>query len=341
MCATVLAAISVSGRPDNPPASPASGCDSTPGRPMVVLVAMIPATPTSVQTCSSSSIAGRGQVRRDLHQDRLPAQATDAQRGRLGVQGGQQFTQVPGVLQRPQSRRVRRRHVDREVVAVRGRAAAARSRSPRPRPRAESPSTSRSRSPAGSPASPYAASRSASAAEPRLLKPIRLITASCSTSRNNRGFVVPRLRMGGDGADLDEAEAERAPGRQGDPVLVHPRGQTDRGREADAEDRPAASRSAARRTSGTGPRPRRGSGRGGGGRAASARARPPRRRDPAGTGPAGRPAYTPRILGTQSCSDRTPMSPACCASIPWTAAASPCTVVMHGMLRATAALRIS
>ena len=35
------------------------------------------------------------------------------------------------------------------------------------------------------------------------------------------------------------------------------------------------------------------------------------------------------------------MSPACCASIPCTAAASPCTVVMHGMFRATAALRIS
>jgi hypothetical protein len=35
------------------------------------------------------------------------------------------------------------------------------------------------------------------------------------------------------------------------------------------------------------------------------------------------------------------MSPARWASIPWTAAASPCTVVMHGMFRATAALRIS
>ena len=42
-----------------------------------------------------------------------------------------------------------------------------------------------------------------------------------------------------------------------------------------------------------------------------------------------------------SCSDRTPISPAFIASIPCTAAAAPCTVVMHGMPFATAAERIS
>ena len=35
------------------------------------------------------------------------------------------------------------------------------------------------------------------------------------------------------------------------------------------------------------------------------------------------------------------MSPARMASIPCTAAPSPCTVVMHGMLASTAAVRIS
>ena len=35
------------------------------------------------------------------------------------------------------------------------------------------------------------------------------------------------------------------------------------------------------------------------------------------------------------------MLPSIIASMPWTAAASPCTVVMHGMPSATAAVRIS
>ena len=43
----------------------------------------------------------------------------------------------------------------------------------------------------------------------------------------------------------------------------------------------------------------------------------------------------------QSCSERTPMSPARIASMPCTAAPSPWTVVMHGMFAITAAVRIS
>ena len=48
-----------------------------------------------------------------------------------------------------------------------------------------------------------------------------------------------------------------------------------------------------------------------------------------------------RHRAAQSCSDRTPMSPRRSASMPCTAAASPCTVVMHGTLLSTAAVRIS
>ena len=43
----------------------------------------------------------------------------------------------------------------------------------------------------------------------------------------------------------------------------------------------------------------------------------------------------------QSCSDRTPIEPRIDASMPCTAAPSPCTVVMHGMFAITAAVRIS
>ncbi len=43
----------------------------------------------------------------------------------------------------------------------------------------------------------------------------------------------------------------------------------------------------------------------------------------------------------QSWSDRTPMSPRSRASMPWTAAPRPCTVVMHGMSAPTEAVRIS
>ncbi len=43
----------------------------------------------------------------------------------------------------------------------------------------------------------------------------------------------------------------------------------------------------------------------------------------------------------QSCRERTPMSPARIASMPWTAAPRPWTVVMHGMFAITAAVRIS
>ena len=42
-----------------------------------------------------------------------------------------------------------------------------------------------------------------------------------------------------------------------------------------------------------------------------------------------------------SCSDRTPIPSPRIASMPCTAAAAPCTVVMHGMPRDTAADRIS
>ena len=42
-----------------------------------------------------------------------------------------------------------------------------------------------------------------------------------------------------------------------------------------------------------------------------------------------------------SCSERTPMSPRIPASMPWTAADTPCTVVTQGMLTPTAAERIS
>ena len=58
-----------------------------------------------------------------------------------------------------------------------------------------------------------------------------------------------------------------------------------------------------------------------------------------------RQASSLRLLGrtcsAQSWSDRTPMSPAISASMPWTAAPRPWTVVMHGMLAITAAVRIS
>ena len=50
---------------------------------------------------------------------------------------------------------------------------------------------------------------------------------------------------------------------------------------------------------------------------------------------------TSRMSCCHSCSDRTPMSPPRIASMPWTAAPSPCTVVMHGMFAITAAVRIS
>ena len=43
----------------------------------------------------------------------------------------------------------------------------------------------------------------------------------------------------------------------------------------------------------------------------------------------------------QAWSDRTPISPACAASMPCTVAASPWTVVMHGMSRRMAAERIA
>ena len=48
-----------------------------------------------------------------------------------------------------------------------------------------------------------------------------------------------------------------------------------------------------------------------------------------------------RSAACMSCSDRTPIPPPSAASMPCTAAAAPCTVVMHGIPRATAAERIS
>ncbi len=79
---------------------------------------MIPATPTSVQTPSSSSIADVGEIRRDLHQDRLgsrPIAEGNSPPTRSAVSSSRRW---PAVLQRAQSRRVRRADVDREVVAV-------------------------------------------------------------------------------------------------------------------------------------------------------------------------------------------------------------------------------
>jgi hypothetical protein len=45
--------------------------------------------------------------------------------------------------------------------------------------------------PSGTPSGPSSARRVASAAAPALLKPIRLITASLSRSRNSRGLSLP------------------------------------------------------------------------------------------------------------------------------------------------------
>ena len=56
---------------------------------------------------------------------------------------------------------------------------------------------------------------------------------------------------------------------------------------------------------------------------------------------AGACAAAGREVGACSCSDRTPISPAISASMPCTAAARPCTVVMHGTPLGTAAVRIS
>ena len=51
--------------------------------------------------------------------------------------------------------------------------------------------------------------------------------------------------------------------------------------------------------------------------------------------------HRPRRARACCCSDRTPTSPRVAASMPSTAAASPCTVVTHGTPRRTAAVRIS
>jgi hypothetical protein len=64
---------------------------------------------------------------------------------------------------------------------------------------------------------------------------------------------------------------------------------------------------------------------------------------------AGQPAVAPgtasadksRSRAACSCSDRTPTSPELIASMPCTAAPSPAVVVMQGMPRRTAAVRIS
>ena len=72
---------------------------------------------------------------------------------------------------------------------------------------------------------------------PRLLNPMRLITARSSASRNRRGLRIARLRPRRQRAHLDEAEAERQHllGHLG--ILVEARGEPDRSREVEPGDR--------------------------------------------------------------------------------------------------------
>ena len=73
-----------------------------------------------------------------------------------------------------------------------------------------------------------AASRASAAGAPSLLKPSRLITPSSASSRNRRGRGLPACGTRGDGADLDEAEAEPQQRVRHLGVLVEAGGQPDR-----------------------------------------------------------------------------------------------------------------
>ena len=139
---------------------------------------------------------------------------------------------------------------------------------------------------------------------------------------------VAGLRLAGHGADLDVAEAQR--GQAVDPlgVLVEAGGEAERVREGQPQRRHRGSRA---------------------GQPLQHRPAGPHRPEAdavraLGVDPAQRvpeEQVVRRQRAAQSCSDRTPISPARIASMPCTAAPSPCTVVMHGTLASTAAVRIS
>ena len=265
-----------------------------------------------------------GEVGCDLHQQRNPAGDR--------LHRGQDGFELLHRLEVAQPRRVRRADVDDQVVGVRRQQPGgllvvahrlvlgdelgladvhAEHRPPRIR--------------AGR--RPRASNLAATASAPSLLKPIRFTTARSSGSRNSRGARVAGLRLAGDRADLDVAEPERAEAVDADRVLVEAGGQA----EHVGERQPERRHRLPRRTSPAGDR-----------------SRCPDRPEGRvvrllGVGP-GEDVVEQRPVDqrlAQSCSDRTPISPRRIASMPCTAAPSPWTVVMHGMLAITEAVRIS
>ena len=324
-----------------------------------MLVATSPAAPASVQTSSSSSSASS---------ERSGAIFTNIGTGPVGVaapglvhQRAHQLAEGRGVLQRPQAGGVRAGDVDGDVVGVAGAAAGTRSGSPPSRRPAGWSWSCRWRRPAASRRRrcpgrrrPRPAAR-ASAAAPALLKPIRLMMARCSRQPEQPRLGVARLALAGHGAQLGEAEAQRAPGPEAQPVLVQAGGDARPGRGSRC--RPpgpgsrcrASSAASAPRAARLLPHPVQRRQRGvvhllG---VAAAGAEQHRAQQPAVAAvqqPARAhraPVTGPRGPAAQDCSERTPTSPAMTASMPCTAAASPCTVVMQGTLRSTAAVRIS
>ena len=326
-------------------ASTCGGVRRSPSRLMVVLVATIPSRPerqrpgrrpratsssprsgaifTSSGTCRSVTVVG------------APA---DGGRAAAASCSTACRSRRPG--------RVRRGDVDHEVVGVRREQAGCSSRSRRPPASSGTTLVLPMLMPSGRPARPVPVD--AARGEPARDHLGAVVVEAHPVDHRAVGgqpeqprLRVARLRLAGDRADLDEAEAERRPAR--------------RCRRRSCRS-PAASPSSAGEVAAPSP------GRGSAGAAPPARAgatgparrgsRRKRRRGALARGRCGSPgpgrtgqrygrSASLAAVSAQSCSERTPMSPARSASMPCTAAPSPCTVVMHGMFASTAAVRIS
>ena len=360
----------MSGRPDSPPAptrSTSAGSDGEPGAADRGVRGDQPVQPEAGREVGDREHVVVGQVGGDLDQQRHPVVGD-----RVGPPAYrlEERTQPVDRLQRPQPRGVGRGHVHHEVVGVRRQQPRAllvvrldrrlvalvhHLRLPDVDPHHHPCPPSRRRWRAES--APMARRVGADGGR-----------TGRETAGDDLGAVVveahpvddrpvggepeePRLRvaglgLAGDRADLDVPEAERRERVDADGVLVEAGGQPERVREGQSErvHRAICADSARHlRRLGEGEDRAGGADRAEGGVVG-----------PLGVGAGEHPveervvrrqASSLRLRGrtwsAQSWSERTPMSPAISASMPCTAAPRPWTVVMHGMLAITAAVRIS
>ena len=220
---------------------------------MVVFTATIPSSPSSAAssaTASTSSSDRSGAIFTSSGTAARPAAAVASSAAtrvasRIGRSASTDCrSRRPGVFGRGD--------VDHEVVGVGREPARARGvvggRAARPGVTFVLPmfTPTTSRRPAGVARSRR--SRAATAAEPSLLKPIRLRSARWSSTRHSRGGSLPGWPLRGHGADLDEAEPEHRQARDPDGVLVEARRER---RTATGSAAPHTSHGARRRTSRT------------------------------------------------------------------------------------------